>query len=171
MYSSEKNVSSNYETNSIGDYAPHNKKYFLSFINASNMSPNKYKLLNLIDKKDMIYSTNTNLINNFNKKKNSNSILNKLLNNKTKQEKVLFKRNEELSFHSNNMTNENLNNILLEQIKNASKQDNNFNKSYNNNINENINYHTNDNDKMKKINFALESHQLINSLLKNQKKK
>ena len=175
---SEKNASSNYDTNSTGPEIFYNQKNFLSFINASNISPNKYKLLNLIDKKDTIYLKNANLnsLNKFNKKQNQISILNKLLSNKTRQEKLFFKRNDDLSLHSNNIVNTNISNIFLEQIKNKSMQDNNFNtKSFNynpnheNNIN---NYQKSEsiNDKTKKINFAIESHQLINSLLRNQKK-
>ena len=177
MNLSEKNVSSFYDTNSTGPEVSNNKKYFLSFINSSNMSQSKFKILNAIDKKDMIFSKEGDLNdkNNFNKKHNTNSILSKLLNNKIRQEKFFFKRNEDLSFHSNNMTNANANlgNIFLEQIKNKAKQDNNFQISYNfnNKDNENnTNYENNENDKSKKINFAIESHQLINSLLKNQKK-
>ena len=160
---SEKNASSNYDTNSTGPEIFYNQKHFLSFINASNISPNKYKLLNLIDKKDTIYLKNANLnsLNKFNKKQNQISILNKLLSNKTRQEKLFFKRNDDLSLHSNNIVNTNISNIFLEQIKNKSMQDNNFN-----------NYQKSEsiNDKTKKINFAIESHQLINSLLRNQKK-
>ena len=175
---SEKNASSNYDTNSTGPEVFYNQKHFLSFINGSNMSPNKYKILNLIDKKDTIYLKNVNFnsINKFNKKQNPNSILNKLLNNKTRQEKLFLKRNEDLSFLSNNIANTNICNIFLEQIKNKSMQDNNFDsKSFNynhkneNNTNNSQN-NENVNDKTKKINFAIESHQLINSLLRNQKK-
>ena len=178
---SEKNASSNYDTNSTGPEVLHNQKHFLSFINGSNMSPNKYKILNLIDKKDTIYLKNVNFnsINKFNKKQNPNSILNKLLNNKARQEKIFFKRNEDLSFHSNNIVNTNICNIFLEQIKNKSMQDNNFdtksfnyNQNHHSNENNTNNYLNNENidDKTKKINFAIESHQLINSLLRNQKK-
>ena len=173
MHSSEKNVSSYYDTNTnaTGINKSHNRKNFLSFINTNNLNQNKYKLLNIIDKKESINSTN---LNNINKKKNPNSILNKLLINQVKRENILSnKANQDTSFNSDKIPNNNIvDNIFLSQIMNKSKNDNNFNKSYNpNNYNENTyNYQTNNNEKAQKINFALESHQLINSLLKNQNK-
>ena len=180
MHSSDKNISSYYDINSTGHYNFKNKKNFLSFINGNNFSPNRYKLLNSIEKKDFINPINSNLNNiiNINKKQKTNSILNQLLINQTKQEKIhLNRRNDDLSFNSNNTTTSKLDNIFLEQIKNKEKNENFFHKSYNlnNNNNENLNninnaQNNNINEKANKINYALESHQLINSLLKNQNK-
>jgi hypothetical protein len=173
MHSSEKNVSSYYDTNknSKGINISHNRKNYFSFININNSNQNKYKLLNIIDKKGSINSTN---LNNIGKKQNPNSILNKLIVNQAKRENIYSnKANQDTSFNSDNIpNNNNVDNIFLSQLMNKSKNDNNFNKSYNHhNHNENTdNYQTNINEKIQKRNFALESHQLINSLLKNQNK-
>ena len=172
MHSSDTNVSSYYDTNSTGNNNVfQNKQHFLSFINTANFNPNKYKILNIIDKKD---SMDLNIIN----KKQTNSILNKFLNNHSKKEKEKETDNilsnkpiQDISFNSEKIINNNVDNIFLNQLANQSKNTN-FNKSYNpytNNIITN-NYQTNINEKAQKINLALESHQLINSLLKNQKK-
>ena len=186
MHSSEKNVSSYYETNSTGPSINQNKQRFLSFINASNLSPKKFKILNII---------NSMNLNNINKKINSNSILNKVLINQSKQENILsIKLNKESSFQSDIKTNgSDIDNIFLKQIQNKQKYENFLNKTnhinnnndnnniinnniINNNIDNNINNNIINNkqliinEKTKKINYALESHQLINSLLKNQNK-
>ena len=181
MLSSDKNLISNYDTNPSVPYIPQNKKYYLSFINNTNtninLSPNKLKIFNLINKKDFTYSTNSNT-NNMNEKQKANKILDKFLMNQAKKGKmILFKRNDDLSIHSNNLTNNdnNTDNIFLDQMTNKSKPQNHFNKSCNANHNQNNNENKNSQqtnilEKTKKINFALESHQLLNSLLKNQTK-
>ena len=123
MHSSEKNVSSYYDINPTGHYNFKNKKNFLSFVNGSNFSPNRYKLLNSIEKKDIIHPINSNL-NNISKKQKTNSILNQLLINQAKQQKInLNRRNDDLSFNSNNVTTSKLDNIFLEQIKNKAKNE------------------------------------------------
>ena len=167
MHSSDTNVSSYYDTNSTGNNNIfQNKQHFLSFINATSFNPNKYKILNIINKKDSVDLNNIN-------RKQTNSILNKILNNQSKREKVLSnKAIQDISFNSDKLINNNVDNIFLNQLANQSKNNPIFNKAYNPNTNNIItnNYQTNINEKTQKINYALESHQLINSLLKNQNK-
>ena len=167
MHSSDTNVSSYYDTNSTGNNNIfQNKQHFLSFINATSFNPNKYKILNIINKKESVDLNNIN-------RKQTNSILNKILNNQSKREKVLSnKAIQDISFNSDKLINNNVDNIFLNQLANQSKNNPIFNKAYNPNTNNIItnNYQTNINEKTQKINYALESHQLINSLLKNQNK-
>ena len=167
MHSSDTNVSSYYDTNSTGNNNIfQNKQHFLSFINATSFNPNKYKILNIINKKESMDLNNIN-------RKQTNSILNKLLNNQSKRENVLSNKGiQDISFNSDKLINNNVDNIFLNQLANQSKNNPIFNKSYNPHTNNIItnNYQTNINEKTQKINYALESHQLINSLLKNQKK-
>ena len=127
MHSSEKNVSSYYDTNTnaTGINKSHNRKNFLSFINTNNLNQNKYKLLNIIDKKESINSTN---LNNICKKQNPNSILNKLIVNQAKRENIYSnKANQDTSFNSDNIpNNNNVDNIFFIQFMNKSKNNNNF---------------------------------------------
>ena len=152
MQSSEKNVSS-FETSSTGTCLSQNKKYFLSLINPHNLG--QYRLLNLMERNG--YFGSNNLEANRNETKMDNIYVKKYKNNKIG---LKYKENEDASFNSDK------DNIFLNHNL---KQENYF--SNNNQKNEYVRAEINDNMKNKRMNNSLESRQLINNLLRNQKNK
>ena len=152
MQSSEKNVSS-FETSSTGTCLSQNKKYFLSLINPHNLG--QYRLLNLMERNGYFGSNNIEV--NRNETKMENIFVKKQKNNKIG---LKYKENEDASFNSDKdkiFLNHNL------------KKENYF--SNNNQKNEYVRDEINDNMKSKRMNNSLESRQLINNLLRNQKNK
>ena len=164
MYLSEKNVPLNNQSDIPGTSLYQNKKRFISLISATNLSSNNNKIYNII---------NSLNLNNMSKNINTSSILNKIIINQTKQENILsHQKNKESSFQSDILTNvSDVDNIFLKQVQNKEKCENtdNINNNINNNDKDNINQHPILlSEKTQKMNSVLKSHQLINSLLKNQ---
>jgi len=156
MHSSEKNFSS-FDTNSTGTCLSQSKQYFLSLINPNNLS--QYRLLNLMERNGYFASNNIES----NKNESKNLMMKNIFAKKYKNNKIglKYKQNEDASFNSDKM-----NNIF---INHNSKNKNHLRDDYQ--INEFVKGEINENIISKKMNNSLESRQLINNLLRNQKNK
>lgn len=156
MHSSEKNFSS-FDTNSTGTCLSQSKQYFLSLINPNNLS--QYRLLNLMERNGYFASNNIES----NKNESKNLMMKNIFAKKYKNNKIglKYKQNEDASFNSDKM-----NNIF---INHNSKNKNHLRDDYQ--INEFVKGEINENLISKKMNNSLESRQLINNLLRNQKNK
>ena len=156
MYSSEKNVSS-FETSSTGTCLSHNKKYFLSLMNPHNLG--QYRLLNLMERNGYFASNNIEASNIETQKSMAKSIYVKKFKNNNINLK--YKQNEDISFNSDKMDNI----FLNHNPNNQNHLRNDIQK------NEYVKAEITDSMKNKKMNNSLESRQLINNLLRNQKNK
>ena len=151
----EKNVPYNSEANVPGTSIYQNKQYLLSIINATNLNSNGNKIMNIM---------NSLNLNNMNKTKFSNSFLNKVIINQPPKYKESPSQSDAVTNGSD------IDNIFLKQIQNKQMTENFVNNDNNINNNDNVNNKQEMiiTEKTKKINSTMESHYLINSLLKNQ---
>lgn len=157
MHSSDKNFSS-FDTNSTGTCLSQSKQYFLSLINPNNLS--QYKLLNLMERNGYFAYNNIE----YNKNESKNLMIKNIFAKKYKNNKIglKYKQNEDASFNSDKMNN----NIFLNH---NSKKENDLRDNYQ--MNEFVKGEINENIIRKEMNNSLESRQLINNLLRNQKNK
>ena len=141
-----------------------NKEELISLISKNSLKQNKFRVLNVVDKSAIINNLdgkikqlkneskyNSNTSENISNKKR---IFNKIVINQIKKEKEFLKTKTNIQNLPGSENNKNL--------------DNKDNMSVNNNINS-YNSKMIVNDKKKKKKYAMESHHLINYLLKNQK--
>ena len=141
-----------------------NKEELISLISKNSLKQNKFRVLNVVDKSAIINNLdgkikqlkneskyNSNTSENISNKKR---IFNKIVINQIKKEKEFLKTKTNVQNLPSSENNKNL--------------DNKDNMSVNNNINS-YNSKMIVNDKKKKKKYAMESHHLINYLLKNQK--